>query len=69
MLAMTRSRKHAVIPSQVGAGLWHQRGEPRDEVLGFEDYVRGAVPIRRLQCTAHMPALGQRQPLGGDRGP
>jgi hypothetical protein len=59
--------KHAVIPRQMGTGFWHQRGEPRDEILGLEDHMRGAVPIRRLQCTAHPPALGQRQPLGGDR--
>jgi hypothetical protein len=31
--------------------------------------VRGAVAIRRLQCQPHESALGQRQPLGGHRGP
>jgi len=30
----TRRRKHTVIADQVRVGLWHQRGEPGDEVLG-----------------------------------
>jgi hypothetical protein len=64
-----RRREHAVIAGQVRSGLRHQRREPRDEVLGLEDHVSGAVAIRRLQCVAQVPALGQRQPLGGHRGP
>jgi hypothetical protein len=31
--------------------------------------VSGAVPIGRLQRIAHLPTLGRREPLGGDRGP
>lgn len=43
-----RRREHAMVADQVGSRLRHQRGEFRDEVLGLEDDVRGAVPIRRL---------------------
>ena len=63
-----RRCEHAVVSGQVRAGLGHQRSEVGDEVLGFEDHVGGAVAIRRLQRITHVPALGQRQPLGGDRG-
>jgi len=62
-------RQHAVASRQVRAGLEHQRGEPRNEVLGVENHVRGAGAIRRLECLAHVPARGQRQPRGGDRRP
>jgi SAM-dependent methyltransferase len=37
----------------------------RNKVLGLEDHVRGAIALRRLQRIAHVPALGQRQPLVG----
>ena len=56
-----------VVPGQVGAGLRYQRSKPRNKVFRFENQVRGAVAIRRLQRVAHVPAAGQRQPAGGDR--
>jgi len=62
-----RRRKHTVVPRQVRAGFWHQRGESGDKVFGLEDHVGGAVTIRRLQRIANVPAPGQRQPAGGDR--
>ena len=43
----TRRRKHTVIAGQVRAGLWHQRGEPGDEVLGLEYDVRRSIPTVR----------------------
>jgi hypothetical protein len=63
-----RRREHTVIPRQMGTGFLHQRDESGDEVFRLKDHVRGAVPIRRLQCQAYEPALGQRQPFSRDRG-
>jgi hypothetical protein len=31
----TRRREHALVRRQVRAGFWHQRGKPRDEILGL----------------------------------
>jgi hypothetical protein len=56
-------------PGQVRAGLWHQYNQSGDKVLGLEDDVRGAVPIRCLQRAAHEPAFGQRQPFSRHRRP
>jgi hypothetical protein len=64
-----RRGEHTVVSPQVGARLVHQCRKTGHEVLRREDHVRGAVAIRRLQRVAHLPAPGQRQPLGGDRGP
>jgi hypothetical protein len=47
-------REYAVIAGQVRTRLRHQRREPRNEVLGLEDHVGRAVPIRRLQRIAHL---------------
>src|SRR5690606_4297823 len=41
----------------------------RDKILGLENDVSGPIAIRRLQCTAHIPARGQRQPPVGHRWP
>ena len=56
-----RRRKHAVISRQMGAGFWHQRSESGHKVFGLKDHVRGAIPIRCLQCQAHEPVLGRRR--------
>src|SRR5690606_9312559 len=50
---------------------WTAKGWPGGRRAGCpEQYdVRRSIPIRRLQCAAHEPALGQRQPLSGDRRP
>src|SRR5690606_20414469 len=38
-----RRGKHTVIAGQVRVGLWHQRGEPGNEVLGLEYDVRRSI--------------------------
>lgn len=56
-----------MIAGQVCPWLRYQGGQPCHEVAGFEDDVRGAVPIRRLEGIANVAAVGEREPLGGDR--
>ena len=43
-LCPVRARRceHAMVPGQVRAGFWHQRGEAGNKVLGLKDHVRGA---------------------------
>jgi hypothetical protein len=39
---------HAVEPGQVYPGLGYQRCQLGDEIKRFEDYVRGAIAVRRF---------------------
>ena len=57
-LCPVRARRceHAMVPGQVRAGFWHQRGEAGNKVFGLKDHVRGAVAIRCLQRIAYVPA-------------
>jgi hypothetical protein len=43
-------------------GLGHQGGQPGDEVQRLQNDVGGAVPVRGLECIAHIPLAGQVQP-------
>ena len=48
---------------QVGPRLRHQGDKPGDEVQRFEDDVRGAIAVRRLELVTHLAIVQQRQPL------
>src|SRR5690606_12402331 len=52
-----RRCEHAVVADLMLTGLRHECGKSRDEILGLENDVSSPIAIRRLQCTAHIPAL------------
>lgn len=58
-----------MIPRQEGSKFGDQGDEPGDKVQGLEGDMRGPVPVRCLQRTPDVRALGQCEPLGRDRRP
>ena len=60
-------RKQAVIAHQMGPGPRHQGGQARDEVLGFEQDVGGAITERPFELEHHQPVAVDVQALLGDR--
>jgi hypothetical protein len=53
-----------MVPGQVRAGFWHQRGEAGNKVLGLKDHVRGAVAIRRYS-DENPDVIGETLPGNG----
>ena len=59
--------KYAIEARQVDPRLWHQGGEPGDEVQRLEDDMGGAIAVRRLELVADVAMGRERQALFRDR--
>ena len=62
-------REQAVKTGQIYPRFRHQRCQPGDEIQWFEDDVRRAVSVRRLQLIANIPVRRERQALLRDGRP
>ena len=51
--------ENAVEAGQVDPGLGHQGDKPGDEIQRFEDDLRGAIAVRRLELVAHLAIVGE----------